>query len=81
MSDLTIFMISPISSFEIINVVIPDSKIFFSIAASVAETAAVNPNDSKTLLANGLSTFFVKGKQFLVMVLKACLKILLIVLS
>ena len=54
-------MISFISSLEIINVVIPDSNIFLWIPASVADAAAVNPNGIKTLLANGLSTFFIKG--------------------
>ena len=48
-----------ISSFEIINVVVPDPKIFFWIAASVAYAADVNPNGIKTVLANGLSTFFI----------------------
>ena len=33
---------------------------FFGIAASVA--AAVNPYGNRTLLANSLSTFFIKGK-------------------
>ena len=51
-------MISFISSFEFINVVIPDPNIFLWIATSVADDAAVNPNGIKTLLANGLSTFF-----------------------
>ena len=32
------------SSFEIINVVIPDPKYLLGIAAPVAEAAAVNPN-------------------------------------
>ena len=50
-----------ISSFEIITAFIPDPKIFFWIAASVANAAAVNSNGFKTLLANGLSTFFIKG--------------------
>ena len=44
------------------SVVIPDSKVFFWIAASVADAAAVNPIGIKTVLANGLSTFSVKGK-------------------
>ena len=30
-------------------------------AASVTNAAAVNPNGNKTLLANGLSTFPIKG--------------------
>ena len=45
-------MISLISSVKIINVVI----------ASVADAAAVNPNGTKTLSANGSSIFFIKGK-------------------
>ena len=69
--DLIISIVSYISSFEIINVVIPDPKTYFWIAASVADAAVVNPNCIKTLLANGLSTFFIKGKPFLVMVLKS----------
>ena len=49
-------MISSISSFKIISAVVPNSKIFFGIAASVGD--AVNPNGTKMLLANGVSTFF-----------------------
>ena len=63
---------------EIINVVTPDANIFLCIAASVAYSAAVNPNSTKTLLANGLSTVFIKGNQVLVTVLKVYLKILVI---
>ena len=73
-------MISFISTFEIINVVILGPKIFFLKAASVIVAAAVNPNGIKTLLANSVSTFFLKGKPVLVMDLKVYLKILLIVL-
>ena len=69
--DLTIFIISFISSLEIINVVpfakseglevnirgrVLDPNIFLWIAASVADPASVNPNGIKTLLANGLSS-------------------------
>ena len=54
-SDLTIFMMLFISSFESINVVKPDPNISFWIAATVADVAAVNPNGIKMLLANGLS--------------------------
>ena len=54
-------MASSISSLEIIKVVNPALKIFLWIAASVADAAAVNPNGIKTLLANGLSTFPIKG--------------------
>ena len=31
-------------------------------AAYVADTAAVNPNGTKMLLANGVVTFFINGK-------------------
>ena len=58
---MTIFTISCISSFQIINVVLPDRDIFLCIAALVADGAAVNRNDIKTLIANGLSTFPIKG--------------------
>ena len=58
-SDLPIFVISSIYSFEIINAVAPDPKSFFWIAVDViAAAAAVNTNGIKTLLANGVSTFF-----------------------
>ena len=78
-SDLTIFIISFISSLEIINVVLPDPNIFLWIAVYVADAAAVNPNGIKMLLANGLSTLsFKEASQFLVMV-KVYLKIFLIV--
>ena len=56
--ELTIFIILFISSFEIMSIVIPDPKIYFQIAVSVADAAAVNSNAIKTLLANGLSIFF-----------------------
>ena len=61
-SDLTVFMISFISSSEIINVVMLDSQIFFWIAAPVADAAAVNPKRIITLLANDVSAFFIIGK-------------------
>ena len=54
MKDLAIFMVSFISSLEIINVVIPDLNMFWWIAAPVADAAAVNPNCIKTLQANVL---------------------------
>ena len=50
-----------ISSFDIISVVVPDPKIFLCIPASAADAAAVNPKGIKTLLANGLITFFISG--------------------
>ena len=55
---------SPISLFEIIKFVLlllPDPKIFLCIPASAADAAAVNPKSIKTLLANGLITFFIRG--------------------
>ena len=63
-SGITIFIISFISSLEIINIVTPDPNIFIRIAACVInanDAAAINPNDIKTLLANGLCTFPIKG--------------------
>ena len=45
----------------------PDSKIFLCIPASVADDAAVNPKRIKTLLANGLITFFSKGNLVFIM--------------
>ena len=33
-------------------------------AASVVAAAIVNPNEIKTFLGNGISTFFIKGKPF-----------------
>ena len=39
----------------------PDPNIFLWIAVSVGDPAAVNPNGIKMLLANGLTTFFLKG--------------------
>ena len=41
--------------------VLPGPNIFFWIAVSVADSAAVNPNGIKTLLANALSTFPIKA--------------------
>ena len=52
------------SLFDIISVVdegwlCPDSKTFLCIPTSAADAAAVNLKGIKTLLANGLITFFV----------------------
>ena len=76
-SDLTIFLIWFISSLENISVVVrkakseerraksegqrPDSNIYLWIDASVPDAAAIYPNGIKTLLANVLSTFPIKG--------------------
>ena len=54
-------MISFISLLKIINVVKSDPNIFLWIAASVADAVAINPNGIKTRLANGLSSFPIKG--------------------
>ena len=55
-------IISPISSFDIINVAIfPEPNIFLCVPASAADAAAVYPKGINTLLANGLITFFIKG--------------------
>ena len=59
-------MISFNSSFENINVVFPHPKISYWIAASVADAAAINPKDTRTLLASGLIAFPIKGKPVFV---------------
>ena len=55
-------MISFISRFESISVVLPETKMFFWIAAFFTDAASVNPNGIKTLLVNDSSKFFIKGK-------------------
>ena len=52
---------SSISSFDIISVVVPDSKILLCTPASAANAAAVNPNGTKILLAYGWITLFING--------------------
>ena len=52
---------SSISLFGIISVVFPDPNTFFCILASAADAAAVYPKGVKTLLVNGLITFFTKN--------------------
>ena len=59
--DLTIYMISFISSFKIIDPVTLDQRVVLHIPAFAVDTAVVNRNSIKMLLANGLSTFFIKG--------------------
>ena len=56
-SDLTIFIISSISSFQIINTVVPNPYIFSYIKACAADIPD-NPNGNKTLLANGVCIHF-----------------------
>ena len=58
---------SSISLSEIISVIFPDPNIFLRVPASAADAAAVNTKGIKTLLANGLITFFIKGNPVLVM--------------
>ena len=58
-------MISSISLFEIITVV-PDPKIFFWIAASIAGAVTVDCDGTRTTLTSGLSTL--KANQLLVIV-------------
>ena len=56
------------SLFKNITVASSDLKIFFWIAASVAEASAVNPNGTKTLLANGVSIFLLMVSRLSLMV-------------
>ena len=58
---------SSISLFDIISAIFPDPNIFLRVPASAADAAAVNTKGIKTLLANGLITFFIKGNPVLVM--------------
>ena len=51
-------MISSISLFENIDVVMPDSLTLFWIAASLADAVVVNHNGIRTNLTNGFSTFY-----------------------
>ena len=53
-------MITFISSFEIINVVVPNLKILFW-AAAVADATAVTPDGIQTILANGFCKCFIKS--------------------
>ena len=59
----TVFIMSFISSFEIIKVVVPEPCIFFWIPASVAEAAAAIPYAAKILFAYGTATF-INGPTF-----------------
>ena len=53
-----------ISSLEIISGVKPNPNIFLSIATSLADATAVNPNGIKRLLTNGLSPIPIKNIPF-----------------
>ena len=69
---MPIFMISFKSSFQNTNVAVPDPMFYLFIylfiiiiiwiAAFVADAVAVNQNNIKTILGNGLSKFAIKGK-------------------
>ena len=59
-------MISSISSFKNIKVAVPEARIFLRIPASAVDSAVVNLNGIKTLLPNGVITFFTSGKITLV---------------
>ena len=52
---------SSISSFDILSAFVSDLEIFLCIPASAADAATVNHNGIKTLLANGVITFFING--------------------
>ena len=63
---LNYFMISSISPFDIINIVVPEPELtpprsFSWISASNA--AAVNPNGIDTISTSGVNTFFTNGKS------------------
>ena len=55
-------MIWCISSFEIINVVVPEPRIFFPVPPCAADSAAFNHNGIKTLVSNDMSKFLTIGK-------------------
>ena len=57
------------------------SLYFLCIPASAADAAAANPRGIKTLLANGVITFFIKDNPVLVMDQVIYQKILLVVSS
>ena len=42
---------------------ISETEFFFWVAASVAEVSFVNPKCTKTILTNGVNTFFINGKE------------------
>ena len=52
---------SSISPFDIISVAFRNLRFSWCIPTSAADAAAANPNKIKTLLANGLIEFFIKG--------------------
>ena len=59
--ELTRFIMSSISSFDIISAAVPEPKIFLCIPMSAPDAASVNRNGIKTILTNDWSTFFFNG--------------------
>ena len=59
LKDLKIFIISSISSFDIISAIVPNPDSFLGTPVSAAAIAAVNPNGTSTFLAKNVSTFFI----------------------
>ena len=57
-----------------------DPRIFWWLAASVANSFAINSNNIKTLLGNGFNAFFIKFIPLFGNVLEVYLKFLLIAL-
>ena len=60
--DLTIFLMSFISLFDITIAVVPDPTIFILLYDSAVKAATVDPDGINTLFANGWSTFYINGK-------------------
>ena len=58
---LTILIMSSISSFDIVNVVVSDPKIFLCIPASAAANAAANLNGINFFLAHWFNYIFING--------------------
>ena len=59
--DLMNFMVSAISSFEIINSVVSNLRTFLWVLVSHAHCATVNPYGIKTLLDNGFKKFLINS--------------------
>ena len=64
-------MVSFISSFEIINVVVSvklqlEHNVLHQFLHRVADAAALNTNGTKILLVNGVTAFFINGKAVVI---------------
>ena len=66
----TIFIMSFISLFEIIKVVVPKPCIFFWMPASIAEAAAVIPNEAKIFLSKEQLLSLMNLLVYVIMILK-----------